>query len=78
MLKDVINNNGPKIRLLIVANDAPFAIQKGAAVGQVEDDDVEEDLLAAAELAEQRQMSGQDDVPLGSEGKSDILYRLQP
>ena len=44
-----------------------------------EDDDVEEDLVAAAELAEERQMSGQDDVPQSSVGEVEMLtiYRLE-
>ena len=53
-----------RLRLLIVANNAVFAIPKGAAVRDDEDDDLEEDLLIAAQLAEERQQSG--------EGKCDI------
>ena len=62
-----------------MANHATFAISKGAAVQMAEDDDIEEDLVTAAELAEERQMSGQDDVPQSSVGKGEIftLYRFE-
>ena len=55
-----------------MANDAPFAVPKRAAVGEVEEDDVEEDLRAAAELVEQRQRSGEYDVPEAVDGKRDM------
>ena len=44
-----------------------------------EDDDIEEDLVTAAELAEQRQMSDQDDVPQSSVGEVEMLtiYRFE-
>ena len=49
-----------RLRLLIVANNAVFAIPKGAAVREEEDDDdLEEDLRIAAELAEERQQNGE-------------------
>ena len=49
-----------RLRLLIVANNAVFAIPKGAAVREDEDDDdLEEDLRIAAELAEEGQQNGE-------------------
>ena len=59
-----------RLRLLIVANNAVFAIPKGAAVREDEDGDLEEDLLIAAELAEEGQRSG--------DGKCDLQqHRIQ-